>query len=395
MNLVKKVKLGVVGLGNMGSGHLNYLKKLATVELVGVCDIVKEKADKWASQCNCTAYYSYLELLDKSGLEAILIAVPHYDHTQISIDAFNRGIHVMCEKPLAVHVNDAQKIIAAYEKAKAIKPNIVFGIMFMERTYSHYMKIKDIIETGELGRLTRATWINTAWFRSQAYYDSGDWRASWAGEGGGVLTNQCPHNLDMYQWLFGVPTSVSGHAHLGKYHDIEVEDEVTAYFEHDNGMIGHFIVSTAETPGTNRLEVIGENGKLVYENGKLIFYRNRMSMFKFSKETKEGFGNVESWYTEIPVSAPQTEPHKAVTEKFINVIVSGGGELVGHGLEGIKSVTLANAIMLSSFTKREVEIPFDGDIYENKLKELIKTSRYIKKVNTEIDTDFSKSFSKS
>jgi predicted dehydrogenase len=394
VSLKKRVKLGVVGLGNMGSGHLNYLRSMATVELVGVCDIVKEKADKCATECNCKAYYTSAELLERSGLEAILIAVPHYDHTQISIDAFNKGIHVLCEKPLAVHVNDAQKMIDAYEKAKELNPHIVFGIMFMERTYPHYMKIKDIIVSCELGKLTRVTWINTAWFRSQAYYDSGDWRASWAGEGGGILTNQCPHNLDMYQWLFGVPKSISGHAHLGKYHDIEVEDEVTAYFEHDNGMIGHFITTTAETPGTNRLEVIGENGKLVYENGKLIFYRNRMSMFKFLKETKESFGNVESWYTEIPIFGTQNDPHKAVTEKFIDAIINGGGELVGHGSEGIKSVAIANAIMLSSFTKKIVEIPFDGDVYENKLKELIKTSRYVKKVNTDIEMDFSKSFSK-
>lgn len=394
MSTGKKVKLGVVGLGNMGSAHLNYLKNMNTVELVGVCDIVKERADKFAGECNSTAYYNYTELLEKSGLEAILIVVPHYDHTPICVAAFNKGLHVLCEKPLAVHVNDAQISIDAYEKAKEKNPDTIFGIMFMERTYPYYMKIKDIIQSGELGKLTRATWINTAWFRSQTYYDSGDWRASWAGEGGGILTNQCPHNLDMYQWLFGVPKTVSGHAHLGKYHDIEVEDEVTAYFEHDNGMIGHFIVTTAEAPGTNRLEVIGENGKLVYENGKLVFYRNRISMFKFLQETKEIFGNVEAWYTEIPIQGTQPEPHKAVTEKFINAILTGNGELVAQGTEGIKSVTIANAIMLSSFNKQIVEIPFNFNEYEDKLKELIKTSRYVKKVCTDSVEDMSKSFSK-
>jgi predicted dehydrogenase len=394
MSTQRKVKLGLIGLGNMGSGHAAYLKDMDNVEMVGVCDIVKEKADKFAKMCNTTAYYNYEELFAKSGLEAVIIAVPHYDHTPISIAAFNQGIHVLCEKPLAVHVNDAKKSIAAYEKAKEKNPNIVFAIMFMERTYSYYKKIKDIIDSGELGKLTRVTWINTAWFRSQTYYNSGGWRATWAGEGGGILTNQCPHNLDMYQWLFGVPSKISGHAHIGKYHDIEVEDEVSAYFEHDNGMIGHFIVTTAETPGTNRLEIIGENGKMVYENNKLVFYRNRMSMFKFLKETKESFGNVESWYTEIPIDGDNSNPHKKVTENFIDVILNGGGELIGHGTEGIKAVTIANAIMLSSFKEKMIDIPFDADEYENKLKELIKTSRYVKKVDTAAQTDMSKSFSK-
>lgn len=394
MSLQRKVKLGLIGLGNIGSTHAGYLKNMDNVEVVGVCDIIREKADKFAADLNTRAYYNYKDLFAKSGLEAVIIAVPHYDHTPISVDAFNQGLNVLCEKPLAVHVNDAKKSIAAYEKAKEKNPDIVFGIMFMERTYPMYKKLKEILESGELGSLTRVTWINTAWFRSQAYYNSGGWRATWAGEGGGILTNQCPHNIDMYQWLFGVPAHISGFAHIGKYHDIEVEDEVTAYFEHDNGMIGHFIVTTAETPGTNRLEVIGENGKLILEGGKLVFYRNKMSMFKFLKETQESFGNVESVYTEVPVDGNQPQGHHVVTEKFIDTIINGGGELIAHGTEGIRSVEMANAIMLSSFNKRMIDLPIDADEYENKLKELIKTSRYVKKVSDAVDTDMSKSFSK-
>jgi predicted dehydrogenase len=394
MSCKDKVKLGVIGLGNMGSAHLNYIKNMDNVELVGVCDVVREKADKHAANCNTKAYYNHKELFEESGLEAVLIAVPHYDHTPISIDAFNKGLHVLCEKPVAVHVNDAIKAEDAYKKAKERNPGILYGLMFMERTYPYYRKIKDIIDSCELGKLTRATWISTAWFRSQAYYDSGDWRASWAGEGGGILTNQCPHNLDMYQWLFGIPSKISGHAHIGKYHNIEVEDEVTAYFEHENGMIGHFIVSTAETPGTNRLEIIGENGKLVYENGKLIFHRNRISMFKFLKETGEPFGNVESWYTEIPISTDCGNPHRKVTENFIDTIMNGSEDLIAYGTEGVKSVIIANAIMLSSFNEKTINVPFDTDEYENKLKELIKTSKYVKKVNYDVVADMSKSFSK-
>lgn len=394
MDTKKKVKIGLIGLGNIGAGqHIKYLPKMDNVELVGVCDIIQEKADKFAAQCNTKAYYNYKDLFDNSGLEAVIIAVPHYDHTPIAVEAFKWGINVLCEKPVAVHINDAQKTMDAYEKAKEKNPNIVFALMFQERTYPIHKKIKDILEGGELGQLIRVSWINTAWFRSQAYYNSGGWRATWAGEGGGILTNQCPHNLDLYQWLFGVPNKISGHAHIGKFHDIEVEDEVTAYFEHENGMVGHFIVTTGETPGTNRMEIIGENGKLVFENKKLVFYRNRMSMLKFCKENKEGFGNVECWYTEIPVNENQPQGHSVVTGKFVDAI-NGTGELVAHGNEGIKSVTLANGIMLSSFTGRIVDVPFCGDEYENKLKELIKTSRFVKKIDNDVETDISKSFSK-
>lgn len=394
MENTSKVKVGLIGLGNMGSSYVRMLKGLENVDVVGVCDIIKAKSDKFALELDTKAYYEYTDLFDKSGLEAVIIVVPHYAHTPIAIEAFSRGLHVLCEKPVAVHVNDANKMTVAYEKAKFKNPDIVYALGFMERTYPFHKKLKDLIQSGELGKLLRVTWINTAWFRSQAYFESSNWRATWSGEGGGTLVNQCPHNLDLYQWLFGVPRRITGFASLGKYHDIEVEDEVTAYFEHDNGMIGHFIVTTAETPGTNRLEIVGENGNLIYEKGKLIFNRNRVSMLKFSKETKEGFGNVECWSMEIPVDNKMVSGHPVVIDKFIKAIINGGGELVCHGTEGVNSVTIANAIMLSSFTHKTVITPLNGDEYENKLKELTANSKFVKKTTKEVTVDMSKSFTK-
>ena len=212
----KKLKLGLVGLGNMGSSHVNTLMNMDNVDLVGVCDIIHERADFFAQKANTTAYYDVNDMMDRSGLEAIQIAVPHYDHTTISVEAFRRGLHVLCEKPLAVHINDAIKSINAYEEALKKNPSLVFGIMFQERTLPHYKKIKELLTAGILGRLTRVTWIDTTRFRTQLYYNSGGWRATWAGEGGGILTNQCPHTLDMYQWLFGVPATISAYAAIGK-----------------------------------------------------------------------------------------------------------------------------------------------------------------------------------
>ena len=165
--------------------------------------------------------------------------------------------------------------------------------MFQQRTHGFWRKIKEMIDQGQLGKLVRATWIITDWFRSQTYYNNGGWRATWKGEGGGVLLNQCPHNLDLYQWFFGMPQRVAGFASIGKYHHIEVEDEVTGFFEHANGMVGHFITTTAESPGTNRLEIVGELGKLVFEEGKLSFSKNQSSMFDFIKESPTAWDRVE------------------------------------------------------------------------------------------------------
>jgi predicted dehydrogenase len=393
MHSGKKVKIGVVGLKGIGNHHLTILSTMEQIELIGVCDNVVEIADKKALEYGVPAYYNHAEMFEKSGIEAVVIAVPHYDHPRIAIDAFAKGLHVLCEKPLAVHVNEAKKTIDAYEAAKQIYPHIVFGMMFQERTFPFYSKIKEIVASGILGQLTRATWINTEWFRSQAYYDSGDWRATWAGEGGGILTNQCPHNLDFYQWVFGVPKLISGHANIGKYHHIEVEDEVTAYFEHENGMVGHFIVTTAEAPGTNRLEVIGEHGKLLYEKGKLILIKNRMSMLQHLRETKERFGIVDVEESEIFVDTEMPAGHQVVTERFVHVILNGEGELIADGTEGIKSVVIGNGIMLSSFTKQVVNVPFDTDEYERILNELIQTSRFAKnKVRDDVESDLTKSF---
>jgi predicted dehydrogenase len=375
------IKFGLVGIGNIGRTHLKYLSEMDNVDLVAVCDVEQDKADQFASTYGAKAYYTASEMLAQSGIDVVIIAVPHYDHPTIAIEAFERGIHVLCEKPIAVHVNDANRMIDAYEAAKLTYPNLQFAIMFQERTLPFYAKLKEIVASGELGQLTRATWIHTKWFRSQTYYNSGGWRATWAGEGGGILTNQCPHTLDMYQWLFGLPTLISGHAHIGKYHDIEVEDEVTAYFEHANGMIGHLMVTTAELPGTNRLEIVGDKGKLLLENGKLLYYKYQESMLTFTKETEQQFATWEIEPEEIAVDTDVPNGHPIVTRRLVDRLLGQEVDLIAEGPEGLGALTLANGIMLSSFEKRPVTVPIDGDAFLAHLNEKIKTSSFVKKVN--------------
>ncbi len=391
MQTGEKVKLAVIGLGNMGSFHVRDLANMENVDLAAICDIDREKADRYGEQFHVPAFYDYRDMLEKASLDGVIIATPHYDHTPISVDAFQRGLHVLTEKPIAVHVKDARKMVAAYREAKKNNPELVFEIMFNQRTYGFWKKIKSLIDSDELGRLVRASWIITDWFRTQAYYDSGGWRATWRGEGGGVLLNQCPHNLDLFQWFTGMPKRVSGFASLGKYHNIEVEDEVTGYFEYENGMVGHFITTTAESPGTNRLELVGEKGKLIFEDGRLTFFRNRSSMFAFSNTSPSAFDKVENWEIPIPYQHHNEGGHRFVLQNFANAILSGE-DLIVPAEEGINSLTLSNAMMLSSFLGRPVDLPIDEDLYEQKLTELMKTSRFQKPTEKGLQEDLNKSF---
>ncbi len=369
------VRFSVVGIGNMGRGHIGHLSRMDGVELVAVCDRIRERADAGAEAGSCTAYTDVSDMFRSAKPDAVLVSTPHYDHVPISIEALSQGIHVLVEKPLAVEGTDARRAIAAYKEAQKRYPGIQFGAMFNQRTYGYWKKIKDLLESGELGRLVRATWIITDWFRTQHYYDTGGWRATWAGEGGGVLLNQCPHNLDLYQWFFGLPSKVRGFASLGKYHQIEVEDEVTACFEHQNGMIGHFITSTGESPGTNRLEIVGEQGRLVFENDTLSFCRNRESMLKTIAESPVSFAKAEYWPATIPFSHHGEGGHRILTERFVKA-VQGQGSVVAEAPEGLNSVLLGNAIMLSSFESRTVEMPMDEAAYAARLEKLKAGSSY-------------------
>jgi predicted dehydrogenase len=300
----------------------------------------------------------------------------------MAIEAFRRGTHVLVEKPVGVHGLDVRRTIAAHEEAKKKKPGLVFAAMFNQRTYGHWRKIKALIEEGELGRLVRTTWIITDWFRSQSYFDSGGWRATWKGEGGGVLLNQCPHNLDLFQWLVGIPDRVTGFASLGKYHNIEVEDEVTAYFEYQSGAVGHFITTTAESPGTNRLEIVGENGKLVFENGELVFHRNRSSMLEFLRVSTTSFDKVECWQIKVPFQHHGEGGHRLIIENFAAAVLDGS-ELIAPAAEGLHSVLMANAVMHSSLNgHRPVELPMDEAAFAKELQDLIAASSFTKKTAT-------------
>jgi len=382
---MKTVRLGIIGLGNIGQHHFGYLTagKVSRAELVAVSDAVASKLEKYLPLKTFTDG----EELIRSGLvDAVIIATPHYQHTTLGIAALKQGLHVMVEKPISAHKADAERLIATHKQ----HPKQVFAGMFQLHAEPRYLKIQKLIQTGDLGEIVRMSWIMTDWFRTEAYYASGGWRATWKGEGGGVLLNQCLHNLDAMQWLLGMPARVRGFCQLGRFHNIEVEDNVSAYLEYPNGATGTFVSSTGEAPGTNRFEIVGTRGKVVLERDRISFTRNEADMIQFSRSAKLGFAKPEVWNVEIPFeNAPNA--HATVLQNFVNAILDGE-PLIAPGQEGIHSVELANVILYSSLIGQTVELPMDSAAYEKKLNELIAGSKIEKKVVAVSNEDFTKSF---
>jgi predicted dehydrogenase len=368
------VRFGVIGLGGMGNFHLSYLNTIDGAKVAAVCDVDPKKVDAAAAKYDAQApggkagrFTDVASMLGSGMVDAVMIATPHPLHPEAAIAAFNKGIHVLCEKPVAVTVKQARQINAAHA-ASGVK----FSLMYQMRTVPQYRKMRELITEGELGEITRITWLITDWFRTWSYYASGGWRATWAGEGGGVLINQCPHNLDLIQWVTGLsPKRVTAVAFVGKTHPIEVEDEVSAILEYDSGAIGHFVTTTGEAPGTNRFEVCGDRGKLVSENGKVTFHRTRKSVRDVRENAKEMFATVETWPFELPTGAENPARHKLIVQNFVNAIRSDE-PLIAPGEEGVKGLELGNAILMAGLSRSPVELPLDGDAYEAFLQHLQK-----------------------
>ncbi len=312
--------------------------------------------------------------MQSGSVDGVIIATPHYAHPPLAVQAFEAGLHVLVEKPAGVYGRQVQEMNGAYQRS-----NKVFGIMFNQRTNPLFQKVRDLVASGELGVLKRINWIVTDWYRSQSYYDSGGWRATWAGEGGGVLLNQAPHQLDLWQWIFGMPQRIRAFCSFGKYHQIEVEDDVTAYLEYDSGTTGVFITSTGETPGTNRLEACGTMGKLVVEDGQLTFWRLRISERQFNQEYTGGFGEPECWRCEVPTEK-DNPAHRGITQNWVDACLKGT-PLLAPGIEGINGVELSNAMYLSTWLNTTVAVPVDPDLYYEKLQERIAQSQFSKEAS--------------
>ncbi len=377
-----QVRLGLIGCGNMGSHHVKYFPEVPGLRFAAICDHKPEVVDQITQQNSGVKGFSDAEaLIDSGEVDAILIATPHYDHPVYAQYAFERGIHVLTEKPVAVTALAAEQTNAAYEAALKKHPGLQYAGMFNQRTRPQWKQIKKMCDDGTVGPLVRVQWVITNWFRSQAYYNSGGWRATWSGEGGGVLINQCPHNLDLFQWFVGMPNRLWAIADLGKFHDIEVEDDITAMMTFDNGATGTFITSTGQTPGINQLTIVGENGTLIAsEGGEIRFRQASQNIREYCKTTEERFGNVA--VTEHVITAPkQPMPqHQTITTNFVTVILGREDKLIAPAVEGIHGLELGNAMLLSGLNGgAPVDLPTDRQAFDAKIKQLAAESTFVKK----------------
>lgn len=386
----ERIKLGIIGIGNMGSAHAkNVIEgQCPDFELAAVADLKPERL-KWAKENlgeNISLFDNAIEMLDSGKINACIVSVPHYDHPKYAMECMKRGIHVMVEKPAGVYTKQVKEMNAEAKK----HPEVVFGMMFNQRTNCIYRKMREIVKSGKYGNIRRTNWIITTWYRPQAYYDSGDWRATWSGEGGGVLLNQCPHQLDLWQWICGMPKKVQSKLHYGLWHDIEVEDDVTTYVEYENGATGVFITSTGDAHGVNRFEIQMDKGRIIAENGKLELLEYDMTEQEFSKTNTEPFATVGA--KEVDVETDGKDPqHVGVLNAWGGAILRGE-PLVAGGEEGINGLTLSNAMHLSSWLDKEITLPFDEELYYNELMKRVATSK--RKTNVkEVVADTSGSYS--
>ena len=374
---MEKVRYGIVGLGNQGTNYAIKIfdgGKAKDAVVTAMCDInpakIQAMKDKTANK-EVKYFTDYREMLDSGLCDAVLVEVPHYQHPEIVMECLERGINVICDKPAGVYTKQVREMneVAAKSDAK-------FAMMFNQRTNCLYRKMRDIVREGGIGELQRVTWIITDWYRTQQYYDSGSWRATWKGEGGGVLINQCPHQIDLVQWVVGeLPVEVNGFCQYGKWHDIEVEDEVTAFFKYKNGATGMFITTTGEAPGTNRFEISGTGGKLVCENGKLMWYKNGEDSAEWSRTNPAGFKKPPCEVIEVETDG-QNPQHAGIINNFTAALL-GREPMFVDGKEGIAGVELMNAIELSGWNGGEsVSLPIDEDRYLRELEAHIAVSRF-------------------
>jgi predicted dehydrogenase len=348
----KNVRMGIVGIGGMGSSHAASILegKVPGAELTAVADLSGERLEKFPEQ---KRYKSARGLFRSGRVDAVVIATPHFSHVPLAVQALKAGLHVLVEKPVGVHKLECEKVNAVAQAC-----DLKFGAMFNQRTDPRYGKLKRMIDGGELGKVLRIHWTVCDWFRTQYYFDSEDWRGTWSGEGGGVLLNQAPHQLDLWQWLFGMPSAIFSLTFFGKHHNIEVEDEVTAVMEYEDGRSATFITSTGEAPGVNRLEIVGELGRVELDGSRLVHARNSEPSSKFIRECPEMWAAPESEWSE-EVIEDRGEQHLGILKNFALAIL-GKKPLIAPATEGIRSVELNNAMIYSALKRRQVRLPLSG-----------------------------------
>ena len=368
----KKIRLGIIGIGNMGSGHARRVVdgECPDFVLTAVADINPARQE-WAKERlgeDVAFFDSAIAMLDSGLIDACIVATPHYDHPGLAIECMKRSIHVMVEKPAGVYTKQVREMNEMADQ----HPEVKFGVMFNQRTNCVYRKARELVQSGKYGRIRRTNWIITDWYRPQAYYDSGAWRATWAGEGGGVLLNQCPHQLDLWQWICGMPVKVQSHLKFGLWHDIEVEDDVTTYVEYENGATGVFVTTTGDAHGSNRFEIQMDKARLIVEYSGLHLKEFGVSEPEWSATNKEPFASMPA--EDVVVETDGLNPQHTGVVNAWGAAILRDEPMIADGREGIRGLMLSNAMHLSAFLGKEVTLPIDEDLFYEELKKRIATS---------------------
>ncbi|MEO1235643.1 MAG: Gfo/Idh/MocA family oxidoreductase [Planctomycetota bacterium] len=378
-----RVRFGVIGAGGSMAGlHIRTFDQIDGLAFTAASDVDADALAEVVEEHGVRGFADASAMIGSGEIDAVLIACPHYDHPRFAMEAFDAGVHVLCEKPVAVTARAAQEVNDAYAAARKKHPGLIFAGMFNQRTNPVWKEIKRLCEHGGVGELMRVSWTITTWFRTQTYYDSGGWRATWAGEGGGVLINQCPHNLDLFQWFVGMPSRVHAHVSLGKYHHIEVEDDVTAVLEFPSGAVGTFVTSTGQSPGINRLEIVGELGTIISDGASLTHRRAEQPVSEYCRTSKERSGSVPVTDLAITPASPSGGggEHQRVTANFVETLLAGGtqDDLVAPGTEMIYGLELGNAMLMAGLTKQPVDLPTDRAAFAALIEELKAKSTFEK-----------------
>lgn len=380
---MEKVRFGVAGVGGMGEGHCNYLRdRVPEASLGAVYDVNAERAQAVGDKFGVPGYHNLEAFLNSGSFEAVLIATPHYFHADIAVQSFQRGLHALSEKPISVTVSQADGMIEAARQSGKL-----FGIMYQMRAEPVYQAARKLVQEGVIGEVYR-TLLITGWYRTQAYYDSGGWRATWAGEGGGVLINQAPHYLDLFAWLGGLPSQIQAQTRT-RLHDIEVEDEAFALLEYANGAHGYLYASTTEVPSENVIEVCGDRGKLKITDGHLEVWQTETSVRDFTQTSPEMWAGVKTRPLETHIS-PRPEgalkDHAAITQNFARAILHGE-PLIAPGEEGLWAIELINGVILSGKQGNPVSVPVDRAAYDQLMTELKASSKPKTRIQAQTQTD--------
>ncbi|MDQ2077936.1 Gfo/Idh/MocA family protein [Marinimicrobium sp. ABcell2] len=377
------VRLGIIGLGNIGQQHIQHVQTGVTgCEITATCS----RQSKVIAGLDKAQHFSdYRQLIDSGLVDAVLIATPTMAHFEQASYALDKGLHLLVEKPIGLSCQEGEQLIARHQQKQQI-----FALMLNQRTDPLFVAMKEQVDSGRIGAIQRTHWTMTNWFRPEVYFQVSDWRATWKGEGGGLLVNQCIHNLDIFQWICGLPVSVQSFCSFGKYHDIEVEDEATAYLRYSNGASGLFVGSTGEAPGINRFDIVGDRGTLSFDGDRLQLLTNNESTSTFSKATRDMFGMPATTRQDITPDR-QVNQHARVIQNFIDAIREQT-PLIAPAEQGLHSLALANAILLSSWENKAVDLPLDSAHYQQALEQRIAQSSLRKKADIEVSIDMTKSY---